>query len=42
MKSYKIFFIRHTFLNALHHHADIWKPDLFFIKHGTFKVSPED
>lgn len=28
---------RHSFLNALHHHGDIWKPDLFFIKHGTFK-----
>lgn len=25
------------FLNALHHHSDIWKPDIFFIKHGTFK-----
>lgn len=28
---------RYPFLNALHHHGDIWKPDLFFIKHGTFK-----
>lgn len=24
-------------LNALHHHGDIWKPDIYFIKHGTFK-----
>jgi len=35
--------LRHTtgnqylFLNALNHHGDIWKPDIFFIKHGTFK-----
>jgi len=28
---------RVSFLNALHHHNDIWKPDIFFIKHGTFK-----
>ena len=30
---------RHSFLNGIHHHADIWKPDIYFIKHGTFKVS---
>ena len=30
---------RAPFLNALHHHAHIWKPDIYFIKHGTFKVS---
>jgi len=35
--------LRHTtgnqypFLNALNHHGSIWKPDIFFIKHGTFK-----
>ena len=29
---------RHNFLNGIHHHADIWKPDIYFIKHGTFKV----
>lgn len=28
---------QYPFLNALHHHGDIWKPDIFFIKHGTFK-----
>jgi len=27
----------YSFLNALHHHGDIWKPDIYFIKHGTFK-----
>jgi len=27
----------YAFLNALHHHGDIWKPDIYFIKHGTFK-----
>ena len=30
---------RHNFLNGIHHHGDIWKPDIYFIKHGTFKVS---
>jgi len=25
------------FLNGLHHHGYIWKPDIYFIKHGTFK-----
>jgi len=28
---------RYPTLNALHHHGDIWKPDIYFIKHGTFK-----
>jgi len=28
---------RYPSLNALHHHGDIWKPDIYFIKHGTFK-----
>ncbi|XP_023346592.1 glycine receptor subunit alpha-3 [Eurytemora carolleeae] len=28
---------QYPFLNALHHHGDIWKPDIYFIKHGTFK-----
>jgi len=28
---------RHAFLNGIHHHSDIWKPDIYFIKHGTFK-----
>eukprot|EP00088_Acartia_fossae_P002321 TRINITY_DN10934_c0_g1_i1.p1 TRINITY_DN10934_c0_g1~~TRINITY_DN10934_c0_g1_i1.p1 ORF type:complete len:504 (+),score=68.70 TRINITY_DN10934_c0_g1_i1:62-1573(+) len=27
----------YSFLNGLHHHGDIWKPDIYFIKHGTFK-----
>jgi len=27
----------YSFLNGLHHHKDIWKPDIYFIKHGTFK-----
>lgn len=30
--------IRYSYLNALHHHSDVWKPDIYFIKHGTFKV----
>ena len=30
---------RHAFLNGIHHHGDIWKPDIYFIKHGTFKVA---
>ena len=30
---------RYPTLNALHHHGDIWKPDIYFIKHGTFKVN---
>ena len=30
--------VRFPFLNALYHHDDIWKPDIYFIKHGTFKV----
>ena len=29
---------RYAYLNGIHHHADIWKPDIYFIKHGTFKV----
>lgn len=28
---------RYPSLNALHHHGDIWKPDIYFIKHGSFK-----
>jgi len=28
---------RYSYLNALHHHSDVWKPDIYFIKHGTFK-----
>ncbi|XP_065566566.1 glycine receptor subunit alpha-2-like isoform X1 [Artemia franciscana] len=27
----------HHFLNALHHHDDMWVPDTYFIKHGDFK-----
>ncbi|XP_065566577.1 glutamate-gated chloride channel-like isoform X1 [Artemia franciscana] len=27
----------HPFLNALHHHDEIWVPDMYFIKHGDFK-----
>jgi len=35
---------RFPFLNAIHHHNDIWKPDIYFIKHGTFKegISPSN
>ena len=32
-------FFRHSYLNGIHHHGDIWKPDIYFIKHGTFKVN---
>ena len=32
-------FVRFPFLNALDHHDEIWKPDISFIKHGTFKVN---
>lgn len=28
---------QYPFLNALYHNGDIWKPDIYFIKHGTFK-----
>lgn len=35
---------RYAYLNGIHHHADIWKPDIYFIKHGTFKenLSPSN
>jgi len=35
---------RYPFLNAIHHNNDIWKPDIYFIKHGTFKeaISPSN
>jgi len=35
---------RYSYLNGIHHHADLWKPDVYFIKHGTFKagISPHD
>jgi len=35
---------RYSYLNGIHHHADIWKPDIYFIKHGTFKenLSPSN
>jgi len=35
---------RYEYLNGIHHHADIWKPDIYFIKHGTFKenLSPSN
>ena len=32
------YYCRHNYLNGIHHHSDIWKPDIYFIKHGTFKV----
>lgn len=32
---------RHLYLNGIHHHADIWKPDIYFIKHGTFKAQQQ-
>ncbi|XP_055377221.1 glutamate-gated chloride channel isoform X2 [Condylostylus longicornis] len=28
---------QYDFLNALHHHNDIWLPDTYFIMHGDFK-----
>ncbi|XP_051173870.1 glutamate-gated chloride channel isoform X4 [Leptopilina boulardi] len=28
---------RYEFLNAIHHHNDIWLPDTYFIMHGDFK-----
>lgn len=27
----------YEFLNAIHHHEDIWLPDTYFIMHGDFK-----
>lgn len=35
---------RFKYLNAIHHHANMWTPDLFFLKHGTFKggLKPSD
>ncbi|GFG33094.1 hypothetical protein Cfor_07427, partial [Coptotermes formosanus] len=27
----------YEFLNAIHHHTDIWLPDTYFIMHGDFK-----
>ncbi|VVC25586.1 Hypothetical protein CINCED_3A016859 [Cinara cedri] len=30
---------RYDFLNAIHHHGDIWLPDTYFIMHGDFKAS---
>jgi cation transporter family protein len=35
---------RYAYLNAIHHHTEIWKPDVYFIKHGTFKggITPHD
>ncbi|XP_050443495.1 glutamate-gated chloride channel-like [Adelges cooleyi] len=30
---------RYDFLNAIHHHAQIWLPDTYFIMHGEFKKS---
>uniref|UniRef100_A0A8D9C165 Glutamate-gated chloride channel n=1 Tax=Cacopsylla melanoneura TaxID=428564 RepID=A0A8D9C165_9HEMI len=27
----------YDFLNAIHHHSDIWLPDTYFIMHGDFK-----
>jgi len=28
----------HEHVYALSHHANIWKPDIFFVKHGTYKT----
>lgn len=37
---------RYEFLNAIHHHEDIWLPDTYFIMHGDFKgnnvLSPKE
>ncbi|KAH1020188.1 hypothetical protein HUJ04_009901 [Dendroctonus ponderosae] len=27
----------YNYLNAIHHHDDIWLPDTYFIMHGDFK-----
>ncbi|XP_026680448.1 glycine receptor subunit alpha-4 isoform X6 [Diaphorina citri] len=27
----------YDFLNAIHHHSDVWLPDTYFIMHGDFK-----
>lgn len=27
----------YDYLNAIHHHNDIWLPDTYFIMHGDFK-----
>jgi hypothetical protein len=32
-----------TFLNALAHHNHIWKPDIYILKHGSYKsISPSE
>nr|CAH7756277.1 unnamed protein product [Callosobruchus chinensis] len=28
---------QYPYLNAIHHHSDIWLPDTYFIMHGDFK-----
>ncbi|XP_023313241.1 glutamate-gated chloride channel [Anoplophora glabripennis] len=28
---------QYNYLNAIHHHSDIWLPDTYFIMHGDFK-----
>ncbi|KAJ8961701.1 hypothetical protein NQ318_021300 [Aromia moschata] len=28
---------QYEYLNAIHHHSDIWLPDTYFIMHGDFK-----
>ncbi|KAL1132802.1 hypothetical protein AAG570_010754, partial [Ranatra chinensis] len=28
---------KYDFLNAIHHHKDVWLPDTYFIMHGDFK-----
>lgn len=28
---------KYEYLNAIHHHEDIWLPDTYFIMHGDFK-----
>ncbi|XP_046385921.1 glutamate-gated chloride channel isoform X12 [Ischnura elegans] len=28
---------RYEYLNAIHHHEDVWLPDTYFIMHGDFK-----
>lgn len=28
---------QYEYLNAIHHHEDIWLPDTYFIMHGDFK-----
>jgi hypothetical protein len=28
---------KRPFLDALHHHDQVWKPDVYYVKHGDFR-----